>query len=841
VTFLAAWDDVYLFRFLLYRTELSAYPFQISPPQGAISDLEEEAKAAGLSEGDLLRDVDGHRIDGTWDVTAAIHDHRAGEAVPMGLERDGIRRVVPVRLVPQRRERAPLLAWLFDIEQLVVTPWFALTLGAFVALLRPRDPLAWLVLGLMTSFSQLTGVVREAALTLPRSASAAAVGFQATLGSCWAIFMLLFGQYFPDRVSTSRFARGARWALLPPLILLALTNGTLAAVRVVSFNALSSAEAWVDHNSALAFVLVSVALAVFFSTISTKAAMAGPDDRRRLKLLFWGTAISTSPTALLVLHTIVTGRSPETLPAWIFMPVLLLLLGFPLTLAYGIVVQRAMDVRVVVREGLKYALAQRGVRVMQAVISLGVLITLVNLASDPTTRRPQRYQAAAFGVLAVVALQRLSGRAQRWIDQRFFREAVNSERILGELNDKVRTIVGRDPLLAMVASAVSQALHVPKIAVLLPREAFLQPAFAIGYEGGAPPVSIPSNGELALRLSASRGPLEVFRDDADVRVQRDTALAGARPQLEQLESALLLPLTFRDRLLGLLSLGPRMGDAPYTRNDKHLLTSVAIQTALALENSDLAAQIAHEVAQRERYLRDLEIAREVQERLYPQAPPVPKGLACAGHCRPARAVGGDYYDLFGVPGGQFGIAIGDISGKGIPAALLMASLQAYLRGLTLAEVPRPALLMENINRLVLESTPDNRYATFFYGQYDPSTREFTYVNGGHVPPLVFRAGGTVERLDVGGPVVGLITPVTYTQKTLTLEKGDLVVMYTDGISEAMNAGDEEFGEERLVETVRAHPGASPSDLIGSLIAAADEFAAGAPQHDDVTVLVVRVG
>jgi sigma-B regulation protein RsbU (phosphoserine phosphatase) len=841
VAILLAWNQAYMFRFLRERTEMPKLPFRVQGPSAELNRLEDEATRAGLAEGDLLREVGTHPIRGDWDLAAALRGHRAGDVVAMTVERAGAPRTVDVALPPLRKDPAPLVAWIFDVTLLVVTPWVALLLGTFVVWLRPRDPLAWLLLGLMTGFLHMaTGGLREGALELPRITSAIAYGIEVALSVSWSLFMLLFGLYFPDRDGSGALARWSRRILIPLILLLMITGGAAAGSRVLSFSALYPLERKIEGNQGLVFLLVSAAIAVFFVSISRKASTAGPDDRRRLKLLFWGAGVSTTPTACLVLYAIVTQTDVDTMPPWVFMPILLLLLGFPLTLAYVIVVQRAMDVRVVVREGLKYALAQRGVRVLQALVILGVVLTLVHLASDPSANLPQRYRAAGFGVLAVVLLQKLSGRAQTWIDQKFFREAVDAERILGGLNERVRTIAGREPLLQTVARSVSEALHVPKIAVLLARDGALEPAFAIGYDV-SPVVSIPRDSELARRLAAGREPVDVFHDETDVRVKRDAALASARPQLKTLDSALLLPLTLRERLLGFLSLGPRMGDAPYTRNDKHLLSSVAAQTALALENNDLAEQVAHEVAQRERYLRDLEIAREVQERLYPQSPAMPDGIACAGHCRPARAVGGDYYDLFQVPGGRFGIAIGDISGKGIPAALLMASLQAYLRGLTLAEVPHPARLMENINRLVLDSTPDNRYATFFYGQYDPATRQLTYVNGGHTAPFLLRAAGTVERLDTGGPVVGLISPVRYEQKTLVLERGDLIVLYTDGLSEAMNHDDQEFGEERLLDAIRTNAGAPPTDLIVRLIAAADGFAAGAPQHDDMTVLVVRVG
>jgi len=144
----------------------------------------------------------------------------------------------------------------------------------------------------------------------------------------------------------------------------------------------------------------------------------------------------------------------------------------------------------------------------------------------------------------------------------------------------------------------------------------------------------------------------------------------------------------------------------------------------------------------------------VQERLFPQTCPAVPGLDYGGSCRPALGVGGDYYDFLELPDGSLGIAIGDVSGKGIPAALLMASLQASLRGQNYRGIFGFSQVMSNINQLIYAATPSNRYATFFYGQYEPATRQFVYVNGGHNPPMVFR-NGEVLRLEDGGPVVGL--------------------------------------------------------------------------------------
>ena len=168
------------------------------------------------------------------------------------------------------------------------------------------------------------------------------------------------------------------------------------------------------------------------------------------------------------------------------------------------------------------------------------------------------------------------------------------------------------------------------------------------------------------------------------------------------------------------------------------------------------------------------------------------GASLAGACRAALGVGGDYYDVFSLEDGRLGLAIGDVSGKGISAALLMASLRASLRGVSLNNPRNFAELMRKVNVLVYEASASNRYATFFFAAYDPRTRRLDCVNAGHNPPVLLR-NGEVIRLEAGGPVVGLLPLAPYVEQSLTLEPGDLLLLYTDGISEAMTHDDEEWG------------------------------------------------
>ena len=223
-----------------------------------------------------------------------------------------------------------------------------------------------------------------------------------------------------------------------------------------------------------------------------------------------------------------------------------------------------------------------------------------------------------------------------------------------------------------------------------------------------------------------------------------------------------------------------------------------------------------------------------------------RALEYFGACRPALGVGGDYYDFLELPDGKFGIAIGDVSGKGIGASLMMASLQASLRGQAIHSGDNIAGLMTHVNTLVYDASTTNRYATFFYAQYDPSNRKLSYVNAGHNPPFLLRrsGGGDVEviKLEVGGAVVGMLPSmiVHYEQGDIQLEIGDMIVGFTDGISEAMNPKEEEWGEDALLEELKMLDGKLSEEILVHIVAAADKFADGAKQHDDMTMIVVRI-
>jgi sigma-B regulation protein RsbU (phosphoserine phosphatase) len=241
-----------------------------------------------------------------------------------------------------------------------------------------------------------------------------------------------------------------------------------------------------------------------------------------------------------------------------------------------------------------------------------------------------------------------------------------------------------EPLLETVSRRIADSLHVPHVAVLVGGSPY-RPAYALGF-GTIPDLSFAESCATVRLLRESQEPARVYFDDPDSWIYRAPNMTeGERSKLVELRAELLLPLTVKDDLLGFISLSQKRSEEPYSGTDLSLLGSVAAQTGLALENARLTAAVAEEMAQREKLHREIEIAREVQERLFPQElPPVP-GIDYYGKCRPALGVGGDYYDFLPLSERRLGVAIGDVSGKGISAALMMASLQASLRGQAMLE------------------------------------------------------------------------------------------------------------------------------------------------------------
>jgi sigma-B regulation protein RsbU (phosphoserine phosphatase) len=272
----------------------------------------------------------------------------------------------------------------------------------------------------------------------------------------------------------------------------------------------------------------------------------------------------------------------------------------------------------------------------------------------------------------------------------------------------------------------------------------------------------------------------------------------------------------------------------FTKDDLSLLTIMASQAALRIVSTLLSAAEEKDRA----IARDLSQAADIQKRMLPDQAPRRKCADFAGFNAACKTVGGDYYGFFEYPDGKVALALGDVSGKGMPASLLMMQLHARVQ--VMAEDPGDlGSFMNKLNKATCANCPSNKFITFFFCVLDSMTGEVRYANAGHNPPIIVRADGSAEMVEGGGPVLGIVSMAQYSEDRVHVGTGDMLVLYSDGVTEANNHQYDEFGEDRLIEVLRRHRDEPASTIVDAVTKALLEFAAGAPQADDITLVVAK--
>jgi serine phosphatase RsbU (regulator of sigma subunit)/pSer/pThr/pTyr-binding forkhead associated (FHA) protein len=317
--------------------------------------------------------------------------------------------------------------------------------------------------------------------------------------------------------------------------------------------------------------------------------------------------------------------------------------------------------------------------------------------------------------------------------------------------------------------------------------------------------------------------------------QLDDAFKGRMSIVEQkVHSMMAAPLQTKERIIGLIYLDSPFILREFTKDDLSLLTLMANVAAFRIENARLT-----EIEQAERIMkRDLSQAADIQTGMLPDKAPQIPGADLAGFNVACRTVGGDYYDFFQYSDERVGLALGDVSGKGMPASLMMMALNARVQ--VLAEDPgNLGAFMSRLNKATCARCPSNRFITFFFSVFDVSTGELTFANAGHNPPILVRADGRAEMVEGGGPVLGILPIAPYAEMHTSLEHGDMIVLYSDGVTEATNPAYDEFGEERFIQVLTQNRTQPATAIVEAVTKALTEFASGAPQADDITLVVAR--
>ncbi len=633
--------------------------------------------------------------------------------------------------------------------------------------------------------------------------------------------ILHFFLRFPDRGPRENGRRSrAAWLYTPPLLIFA-ASAVVSTRRFQSGAAAETEEQVVLALSTIYFVAYLLASLVVFVRAYRASARA---QKQKLRVVIAGTVAGLLPFVAATVHASIrpeAGAMSFTLPAE-------LCLGFvPVAFAYAILKHGAIELTSVVRKSLVYALLTG--------LLIAAYYALVQTAGAFLSRQlgvsQVVWETIAVVVLAVAFAPVREG-VQGIVDRVFYRtEFVYKQEVIDFGRRVARTLSRKEILDHFIGRA----------------DALLHPSFAAVYlrgtdkdlelervHGAAPELNptFAADSFLGRYLTRYRTPLLVeFLDRSWERPHLDP---DARRLLSMPGLAACVPIAAPDRLLGVALLGQKRSGLAYRRADAELLETFADQLALVIENADLI----HSSIEQERLKSEVMLARDIQQALLPASAPRLRDVEILGQMTSSSEVGGDYFDYFMLDEGRLVVAIGDVMGKGVPAAMLMASLQAVFKNRAAKGGLAPHELNSELNDYMVENAKPGQFATFFCGVLDLPTSTFTFSSAGQCPALL-ATNGYIDRLGNGGTVLGANRNQRYAEGSTAFHPGDLLLLYTDGVIEQMNPQGEPYGEQRLVDFLGANRNLPPDRLQNALLREILEFGEG-HQHDDITsVIAVR--
>jgi len=467
-------------------------------------------------------------------------------------------------------------------------------------------------------------------------------------------------------------------------------------------------------------------------------------------------------------------------------------------------------------------LASAGIDLLLPLKNAGKIVGIAGFGLSPLKRQigpAESTYLKSIGNIAASAIEKsLIIDALRDANRRLDRK-IQEITTLFELGKEFNAILDRDRLVRTLLLSLMGQIGVRKYLLTLDEQ------------GEMKPLASRIDGEPAAEfLSLLRGLKAPFLPRTTVKKSEQRL----RTAMDAAGLRIAVPLFLQGALKGVIALGEKMG-GDYAQADVEFLTSLGNLAMISIEN----ARLFQEAIEKQKMEDELLIAKDIQRGLLPTSVPDIPGFVFSAVNISSKQVGGDYYDIVRLDDGTFMIAIGDVSGKGTPASLLMATLQATIRALIPLGLPLGELT-GRVNDLTFANTGAERFITFFWGILDPRRRTFRYVNAGHNPPYVFHADGSHDRLDQGGLILGIMdTLVPYKEGEIALRHNDLLLMFTDGVSEAMNDRDEEWGEERLESIARNKFHSAPADIISAVVEDIRNHARGIPQSDDITLVLAR--
>jgi serine phosphatase RsbU (regulator of sigma subunit) len=411
------------------------------------------------------------------------------------------------------------------------------------------------------------------------------------------------------------------------------------------------------------------------------------------------------------------------------------------------------------------------------------------------------------------------------------RRAIEELSILNEIALAISSSTSLENILENIVNKCTKHLKVEQVAVMLLDEKREEKPFQTmvrGWDSASNMMPYRLDTQLTGWMLKNRTPLLINKFQED-----DRFLMGSKETIP-IYSLLCVPLIYQARMIGLISVFNKKTNEGFTSEDQRLLSIISTQSAQIIENARLMEEEKALLKMQE----ELRLAYEIQINLLPKSMPKIPGYDIAGKSVPAKEVGGDYFDFISIDQQNFAFCLGDVSGKGMPAALLMSNLQAIVHGQIMAN-PDPAACLQNSNTMLFHNTTPEKFATFFYAILNPINHSLVYANAGHNFPFIITAKGEQRLLKENGIILGCMESFDFSQETLTMAPGDCLVIYSDGISEAVDPSGEEFGEDRLISVVKEHIEKGTVELTKKIIAIVQKHAGEHGQWDDITLVIVK--
>jgi serine phosphatase RsbU (regulator of sigma subunit) len=799
-----------------------------------ITGVNADGPATALQVGDEIIAINGIKIKDDPRLLGYGYTVPPGTRFTMTIRRAGELRDLEIQTVPHQWR---LQQWYQRFNALYIVLLIFLLTAWAIFLLRPDDKQAWLLAVLLAT---LTGFMGQTPNNLPAWLSLM-VGPARILGLLFLpVFVHLF-LIFPERSPLlRRWPRLEFWLYAPSLLTL-LTFGFSRAAQN-SF-AWVFRYSWLRHLFSVAIIVFVLYLIAGLICLAINYAAANADARRRLRVVMAGSAAGVFNLLLLVLIELAPASLRlQWLDDWLDFATLFTFPLIPLSFVYAILRHKVIPVSLIIRRSIRYLLVARGSVLLEFII-VTVMIT-VALTYIFERLRPSGIVIGLISAAVGIAAYKIETTLHRKflapiIDRKFFRQSYDAHQLIAELTNELRATTSVPQLVEQVATKIQTALQTESATILLrdDRTGDYLSNYSCQYDHAADravdrheQIRLPHDAAILAQLSETRQPLELDQSTAEL------------PALDR--AALLLPLIGKDGMLGIIALGARLGDLPFSRDDKQLLTSVAGPTTFALENARLIEQMIEAArhrqeleAENQQRAKEMEEARQLQLSMLPKTVPQLPNLEIAAYMKTASEVGGDYYDFHLSDNGELTVVVGDATGHGLKAGTVVTAMKSLFR--TFASEPDLVQVFSRSSRVLKEMN----LRALFMGLTMIKLRggQMRITSAGMPSVLIYRALlQQVEEVSIKAMPLGSVTSYPYREESVTLDTGDIIVLMSDGFPERFNEAGEMLGYDKAPEVLLRAAAHTPREIIAHFVAVGDEWADGRPQDDDVTLVVLKV-